>query len=346
MEVIKSYSIYLNTREANIGDSNNCTFTFRTPLVLTNGNNRFRVSTPMIEIPYSFSQLNTNNYTLPFTYFSVLGSYSLSIQFPEGNFNINQLISTFISLMVSKINTSVPGSALTDANFAITYNSTTSTVTWQIIGVAYAIQLSLNFVVGFVIGTMFGYLPDTFVILTTTAPGTAPNKVMVNPITSIYIRSESLKFESNYEAVVRNIASVAGAGNFQNSDIVAKIPVTTLPNSIIYFRSDYRSIVTNKYISELNLYVSDNLSPSYTLDLQGLNYGIYVLFEEVEMPKTNAYKDILETSVAMPKSIIQERDLLLADLIKKKEELEKEIEQSKKNIDDNQKDVDERLAPV
>ena len=332
MEVIKSYSIYLNTREANTGTSNNCTFIFSTPLVLTNSMNRFRVSTPMIEIPYSFSQLNTNNYTLPFTYFSVLGNYSLSIQFPEGNFNITQLINTFISLMVSKINGSVPGSALTAANFEITYNSTTSTVTWQIVNVAYAISLDLNFVTAFVIGTMFGYNPNTFVILTTTGPSTSPNKVMVNPITSVYLRSQSLRFESNYEAVVRNVSGTTGS--FQNSDILAKIPVTTLPNSIIYFRSDYKSIITNKFIDSLNLYVSDNLSPSYDLDLQGLNYGIYVLFEEVEMPKTNSYKDRIESSVYMPRTILEQRDSLVADLMKRKEELEKEIEESKKlNID-------------
>ena len=59
--VVKSYSLFLNTREADYGDSNNCTFVFTTPFVLTNVNNRFRVSTPMIELPYSFSQLNLNN---------------------------------------------------------------------------------------------------------------------------------------------------------------------------------------------------------------------------------------------------------------------------------------------
>jgi hypothetical protein len=237
--------------------------------------------------------------------------------------------------MVAKINSSVPGSALTATNFSIVYNSTTSTITWQIINVAYAITLDLNFVVAFVIGTMFGYNPGTFVILTTSSPSTSPNKVMVNPITSIYIRSETLKFENNYEAVVRNVVANGNQiGNMQNSDIVAKIPVTTLPNSIIYFRSDYKSVVTNKYISELNLYVSDNLSPTFNLDLQGLNYGIYVLFEEVEMPKTNAYKDRIESTVSIPKSILNERDSLLNDLIKKKEELEKEIQESKKlNLD-------------
>ena len=36
---------------------------------------------------------------------------------------------------------------------------------------------------------------------------------MVNPITSVYIRSDTLKFQSNYEAIVQT---------YQNSDILAK----------------------------------------------------------------------------------------------------------------------------
>ena len=67
MEIIKSYTLYFNTREANVGTSNNCTFIFTTPIVLTNTNNRFLISTPMIELPYSFSQVNDTNQNLPYT---------------------------------------------------------------------------------------------------------------------------------------------------------------------------------------------------------------------------------------------------------------------------------------
>ena len=95
MEVVKSYYLYLNTREANTGTSNNCTWRFTTPIVLTNTNNRFLISTPMVELPYSFSQVNTTNWNLPYTYVDTNGSghsfSSTTMNIPEGNYNINQL---------------------------------------------------------------------------------------------------------------------------------------------------------------------------------------------------------------------------------------------------------------
>ena len=342
MNVVKSYSVYLNTREADYGNSNNCTWIFTTPFVLTNNSNRFRVSTPMVEIPYSFSQLNLNNNKLPYTWYSAShGTFTSQLVFPEGNYNIKELISTIIQLWVIDINLLGTSPAITADNFSITYYPTTSDTTFALVGLPYEATISFTLDdIGYVVGSMFGFayqstyafgtydIPPPTVVYTLLR---SPNKVMVNPITSIYIRSESLKFESNYEAVVRNI--VAGGYrnssvfNFQNSDILTKIPVTTLPNSIIYYRTDQHAIVTNKEIGELNLYVSDNLSPAFNLDLQGLNYGIYLLFEEVMMPQLNSYQDKLPSIVEMPKDLLEERKKIIEELKSQKEQLEKEIKE-------------------
>ena len=349
LDVIKSYSLYLNTREADYGDSNNCTFIFTTPLVLTNTNNRFRVSTPMVEMPYSFSQVNSNNNVVPFQYTDFAPTprtnINLSITIPQGNYNILQLINIFIDLVVAAINANaaITGGAnpnvVTKNNFSIIYNQNTGDTSWKIIytsNFTYGWYLQFNFQIAYVIGSMFGWARNDTPIITNTAYVTTPNKVMVNPITSVYIRSESLKFESNYEALVRNITAAGYNGvnpinNFQNSDILQKIPITTLPNSIIYYRSDTKSIITNKELGELNLYVSDNLSPTFNLDLQGLNYGIFVLIEEVQLPQTNAYQDKIEVQpLSLNKGLMEERQKLVDLLVIEKEKLEKDIERQKK----------------
>jgi hypothetical protein len=339
MEVVKSYSLYFNTREADYGDSNNCTFIFTTPLVLTNNQNRFRVSTPMVEIPYSFSQLNANNNIVNFTYSDTAPiprtNIALTFTIPEGNYNILQLIIIFIQLTVASINANgvingaIDPNNVTVSNFSITYNPQTSETTWKLIYTpstfAYTWTVTYDFTFAFVIGTMFGWR-ITDIVTITDIPQTTPNKVMVNPITSIYIRSESLKFESNYEAIVRNSTTLStNRNNYQNSDVLTKIPITTLPNSIIYFRSDYKSIISNKELGELNLYVSDNLSPAFNLDLQGLNYGIYILLEEVMIPKQNQFQDKIELQQLIQTQLIDERQKLMEDLIKEKQELENEI---------------------
>jgi hypothetical protein len=341
MNVVKSYSLYLNTREADYGTSNNCTFVFTTPFVLTNVNNRFRVSTPMIELPYSFSQLNLNNNKLPYSWYTAThGNFTSSITFDEGNYNITQLLSAFVSLIVKDINLNVVlVPILASSNISATYSATTGTTSFFITGLAFQATIALNFAnpVGYVLGIMLGFNQNTIKAFGSYTGGPvvpslileSPNKVMVNPITSVYIRSETLKFESNYEAIVTNVAG--SKSNFQNSDVLSKIPVTVLPNAIIYFRTKESSIITNKELSELNLYISDNLSPTYSLDMQGLNYGIMVLFEEITFPQLNQYKDKLEYTVEMPRKLLEERSQLIDDLKKQKEQLELEIKQQKEN---------------
>jgi hypothetical protein len=323
MEIIKSYSLYLNTREANVGNSNNCTFFLTTcPITLTNANNRFLISTPMIELPYSFSQVNTSNYNLPYTYTDTNGGghtfTSTTMNIPIGNYNITQLQAQLVTSLVANIQLNLPGSTLTANNFVCTYLAQTgkTTMTMSSSGISYTVTITLQFSKAYVLGIMNGF-PQVNQTFGTNIILVSPNKVMVNPITSVYLRSDTLKFQTNTEAVVALYA---------NSDILAKIPVTTLPNSIIYYRNDYKALITNKEITELNLYVSDNLSTNFTLDMQGVNYGIMVQIDEVSIKPNNAYRDKVELApLEMPHSLLEERDQLLRELINKKEKLEKEI---------------------
>ena len=68
---------------------------------------------------------------------------------------------------------------------------------------------------------------------------------------------------------------------FKASNILAKIPVPLLPNSIIYFRNDFSTeLIANQSIDTINLFVTDNLSNN-TLDMSGVNYGVMLIVEEV-----------------------------------------------------------------
>ena len=325
MEIIKSYSLFLNSREADSGTPNNCNFLFTTPIVLTNTNNRFLISTPMIELPYSFSQVNTTNNRLPYTYKDAGGTFSsTSMLIPIGNYNINQLQTQLATSLITDILIYRPSSTLTTANLVFTYIAQTGLTTFSITGVS-TTQIQFNFAASFVLGIMLGFpaINSSATSFGTGGTGyasalTSPNKVMVNPITSVYLRSESLKFQSNYEAIVQT---------YNNSDIIAKVPITTLPNSIVYYRNDIKYLISNKMLPSLNLYWSDNLSTLYTLDLQGVNWGVMVQVDEVMMKPTNAYQDTLGHPVAaMPKELVAERDRLMEDLLAKKDKLEREIE--------------------
>ncbi len=323
MEIIKSYTLYFNTREANIGNSDNCTFIFTTPIVLTNTNNRFLISTPMIELPYSFSQVNDTNQRLPYTYVDTNGAghsfSSNTMDIPIGNYNITQLLTQLISSLIADIG-SRTGTPLTTNNFSFVYFPQTGKVSYLIIpSGSYNITITFQFSTSYVLGLMLGF-PQVNSSISATTTVNSPNKVQVNPITSVYIRSETLKFQSNYEAIVQT---------YQNSDILAKIPITTLPNSIIYYRNDVKSLITNKIISSLNLYVSDNLSILYQLNMQGVNYGITIQLDEVQIKPFNSYQDQLRSTLTVPKALVEQRDSLLSELIQRKAALEAEINQRK-----------------
>ena len=335
MEIIKSYTLYFNTREANVGNSNNCTFIFTTPIVLTNTNNRFLISTPMIELPYSFSQVNDTNQNLPYTYVDTNGAghsfASTTMNIPAGNYNINQLLTQLVTSLIADIG-SRAGSPLTTTNFSFIYNAQTGKVSYLMIpSGSFNITITFNFVTSYVLGLMLGF-PQAAASISAVTTITSPNKVQVNPITSVYIRSETLKFQSNYEAIVQT---------YQNSDILAKIPITTLPNSIIYYRNDSKSLITNKFISEFNLYVSDNLSTLYQLNMQGVNYGITIVLDEVQIQTFNSYQDQLTLGkTSVPKQLIEKRDELLSDLIKRKQDLEDVIKSRKQvNKEETQQEL-------
>jgi hypothetical protein len=266
--------------------------------------------------------VNANNNTLSYTYVDNQGgghTLNRTITIPIGNYNINQLITQFITSLLTDIYIGIPTSTLSTSNFLISYNSATGLTTFYM-AAAFTITITLKFSTSFVLGLMFGF-NATNVIFGTAVKLTSPNKVNCNPITSIYLRSDSLKFQSNFEAVI---------SPYENSDIISKIPVTTLPNSIIYFRSEVKSMISNKELPSLNLYLSDNLSTTFTLDMSGLPYGIMIQIDEVQLKPTNAYQDKLGLGIMNPPTdLIQQRDSILEDLITKKEKLEKEIQSSK-----------------
>lgn len=325
MEVIKTYSLYLNSREAtyqSTGNSNNITFNINPAITLSNNKNRFIVCCETCELPYSFNQINSNYNILQYTYNNSTGSdtYDSSLVIPVGNYNVNTLISTFISLLVADINLKRPLITFYPNNLAITYNPNTSLITFAVVGKP-TISFILNFSLNYVLSVCFGF-PQTNQTFSSVAL-TSSNKINVNPVSAVYLRSDTLKFSTSFEAIV---------SSYQQADVLVKIPVPTLPNTIIHYRGDQRQMLSNVEISSLNFYWTDNLDTNFNpIDLRGLNYGIYLTFSEVQIKPSNEGLDKLTSEgVGMPKSLVEERDKLLDDLLKTKNKLEKELEEAKK----------------
>jgi hypothetical protein len=319
MEIIRSYNLYLNSRQANIsGNSNNVTFNCNPAITLSNRANRFLISIPYMEVPYSFNQLSASFNTLGYTFTDGSGTFNRTLVFPVGNYNINQWLATFLDVLNKDIITQRPSWSLTALQ--ATYNSATGRVTFVCTASSTSITFKLS--QNYVIALMLGF-PQTNQTVSNTSFLISTNKVCVNPVNAIFLRSDSLKFSSSFEAVV---------SPYQQADILARVPVPTLPNSWIYYRGEVKQMLSNSEISTINLYWSDNLDPLYILDLNGLPYGLQVTIDEVQLKPTNSFQDQVgvATRIALPAPLVEERERTLKELIAMRAKLEQEIEESKK----------------
>jgi hypothetical protein len=324
MEVIKSYSFYLNTKQCNTGGNNDATWIFTNPVTLSNVNNRFTIACNMAEIPYSFSQLNAYNNVLNYSWSEAAGSFNSSITFPTGNYNVNTLISELILLLITDVYFRLPATTINANQFYITYNPSTSKITFFL---SYAATCILKFSTNQLLGFMFGF-PQTDQTFSNAIKLQAPNKVQTNPITSIYLRSQNLKFQASYEAIV---------STFKNSNIVAKIPVTTQPNSMLYYRNDLKQVLTNIELNEINLFLSDNINSNNVLDMQGLNWGILITIDEVQFNIKSESDKVPLGKIEMPQELLESRDNIINTLIERKKQLEDDINNKKKEKENENK---------
>lgn len=235
---------------------------------------------------------------------------------PVGNYNISNFLTVFNTYLAVDIKTQRP--AWVQSNLAMNYDSSTGRVTMVMSPASTSIlfYLSNNFVMALMLG-----FPQTNQTVSTGANLTSINKVCSNPVNAIFLRSDSLKFSTSFEAIV---------APYSQADILARIPVTTLPNSWLYYRNDNKVLLSNTEIASLNFYFSDNLDPNYVIDLNGIPFGLQIVFDEVELEETNAGLDRLgEGVVAIPKPLLEERDKTLRELLDLRTKLEKEIQDKK-----------------
>ena len=75
--------------------------------------------------------------------------------------------------------------------------------------------------------------------------------------------------------------------------------------------------------------------------MQGVNYGITIVLDEVQIQTFNSYQDQLTLGkTSVPKQLIEKRDELLSDLIKRKQDLEDEIKSRKQvNKEETQQEL-------
>lgn len=264
-------------------------------------------------IPFSFTQINNTNNIL----FGFIGATPWSVIVPEGNYNINELITTVKGLIQT-----VAGVTLT-----WTYDRATSKTT--LVYTAGTGTLTLDYASSVVIMEMFGFTQN--VVLTVGQTKVSDQGVNVNPVQNLYIRSSTLNQPDGKEFLL--------AQN-ETSDIIAKVPVNVTPYSFInYDNSSYIGVrLSNRTLDAIELYLSTN--QNYVLSLNGQPWTCMLNFTEIVLPIQDDAPTVQNILREIEPLTRQQQEARLDELKQQREALVKELEDEKKKILASIKDND------
>lgn len=300
--IVNKYNIYINTDQRLSGDSNSFKIKLDRPILITNSKNRLEAQVVNIEYPYSFYQVNATNNTLNVR----LNSTTLTISITHGNYAITNLLTELKNEILSAF-----GLGSLQLNF--TYDKFSGKVRIDLLDPIYT--TAEFFFAGTTIGKMCGFTNN----ITITSIGSASSNgfVNVNPITSIYLRSDICASNFDMESIVVEN---------EISDILCKIPIRTQPNTYIYHNQPYddRIYLNVQTLDIMHFYVTSNQNKQVLYNHE-LDWAFQLIIYEVEKPDVSMM-DKIDTFQMNPVLLEQQRQ----ELINQLEVLKKSMD----NVDD------------
>ena len=265
MTTIVEHNVFIDSRQRSMGTPDEFTVWLKRPIVKSHPSHYFTARIVSAEIPYTWKQLNVNNNTLQLTIFYGGNTYEASMMISPGNYNINQLLTEFKARLIAAVQ--LASGQIVSVTTA--YNSSNNRISVSL-GNSPTISITIRFSMNQFLGSMFGCLVDK--VMTNVIGFSGDRNVNVNPVTSIYIRSELFRQQDSYESIV---------DKWDISDILAKIQVMTPPNTILYYDGNLmlENRIANEVIDRVSVYLSDN--QAYSLDLNGNDWSFRIIFREV-----------------------------------------------------------------
>jgi len=270
MPIINTYNLFLSSANRTSGSSDNFRLQLFRPISLKSPNNWFVVRAGSVEVPYVFKLINDANNVIQFQ-FTRGATTTSTITIAPGNYNIIQLLDEIKTKLIAQIQSL--RSYTPPLNF--TYDRSTGHATFSIIGadsVATSITITNNSPVFMKCLGMTENFSFSYTTPSIRYDATSVQNVNVYQNPAIYVRSDSLIQTQNVESLVGKTS--------EPSDIIAKIQVNVLPQSMIQWTNptDLKLEINNKIVDEISLYLGS--STSYSLDLGNLDWAIRLTLEE------------------------------------------------------------------
>ena len=323
MSVIRSYNLFLDSSQqdySDSGDNGSYSLFLRKPITKTVDNSIFRIKVIQACIPFSFTEINSSNNILYYTY----NTNPFNFTIPAGSYTILSLLS-YIQTYLSSTHT---------VNLNFSFNPSTNFATFAFSSVNTGdhsftflhtntnnkpILKQLGFITTDIIFSCVSGVPTISSIST--------QSVNVSPSKNLYIRSDNLQQASAQEAIVNKC---------NTSDIIAIIPINVpFSNYINFYNTDnFLVYINNNVIDTISVYLTDATSDNTLIGLV-LNWSITIVVEEYELPlviDVSKYKD--NNISSMNKNIISDLENEKKDdinyLLEQKNKLENDISEIKK----------------
>lgn len=327
MEVLKTYTIWVDSKYRNNGTNSNAEFSLEQGLSLSNPNNYFELEVVSADIPYSFRTLDNSINDLPYSL--VVPQYSINVnghlQIPVGNYTILTLLQALATVIDNAfLANGWPSNKHPTLTF--TYDRTSSRATLGMTNIPNndPMTLTLKWTQADLLAVFFGfdYQADTvlsfnFSAVITSTNFVSPNAVNVSPITALYLRSDTLAqtFDAQ-ERLVENFFTV--------SNILAKVPISVQFNTwLLYATNGFKVRLRNDEINTFNLYWTGfSFDP---VDFEGVNWRAQIVIREIQPAWVTAQ---LKAKV----EAIQATSAEIAALSKKRETLTEEAQTQLKKM--------------
>lgn len=320
MEVIKSYNLFLDSSQMDYSDAGNPAsymMYLRKPITKSSKSSQFRLKIFQACIPFSFTEINTSNNVLSYTF----NSSPFQLTIPIGSYSITALLSYLQTYLNTTHSVSLSFTFNTSTNlstlgFSASGNSGTKSFTFSTTGNNLLVMKQLGFVNT---TATFSYTSGILV------NATSNQSVNVSPSKNLYIRSDNLQQGQNaQEAISTKIIM---------SDIVAIVPINVPYGNYINFYDStaFQVYINNETIDSVSLYLTDATSDDTLTGLQ-LNWSCSMSIEEVLIKQEIDTSHITSTHIDnknLIKDLETDKQQSINDLEKEKERLLNEIKSIK-----------------
>lgn len=322
MNVIKSYNLFLDSSQLDYSDVGNPASYFmflRKPITKSAKSSQFRVKIFQSCIPFSFTEINTSNNILSYTY----NSNPFTLTIPVGSYSITALLNYIQTYLQTTHSITLNFTFNTSTNLSTLAFATTQTGAHSITFTYITSNKLILKQMGFLSSATFSI--STGVLIT----ATSTQSVNVSPSKNLYIRSDNLQQGANAQEAIST--------KIRLSDILAIIPINVpFGNYINYYDSNaFYVYINNETIDSISLYLTDATSDDVLTGLL-LNWSCSMIVEEVLLETNISVEHIIGTSLSKQNDKIvnqleNDKQNAVNELQKEKERLMNEIINMKKS---------------